>query len=61
MRVLEIFKAAYENRGRNFGNGRDPRNFYEQIVKRQKSRIVQDNLSGVAMLTFSLADVKDNS
>jgi hypothetical protein len=57
---LEIFKAAYENRGRNFGNGRDPV-ISTNNSKTAKSRIVQDNLSGVAMLTFSLADVKDNS
>ena len=56
-RVLEIFKSAYENRGQNFGNGRDVRNFYEKMVKRQKSRMVRDNLSGVAMLTFISADI----
>ena len=56
-RVLEIFKSVYENRGQNFGNGRDVRNFYEKMVKRQKSRMVRDNLSGVAMLTFISADI----
>ncbi|MBR8837644.1 MAG: AAA family ATPase [Stigonema ocellatum SAG 48.90 = DSM 106950] len=57
-RVLEIFQQAYAQRGTNFGNGRDVRNFYEKMVKRQKSRIVRDNLSGVAMVTFVMADIQ---
>ncbi|HBE17584.1 MAG TPA: AAA family ATPase, partial [Cyanobacteria bacterium UBA11367] len=44
-RLQEIFIAAYQNRGRNFGNGRDVRNFYEKMVNRLKSRIVRDNLT----------------
>jgi len=56
-RVQEIFEQIYENRDANFGNGREVRNFYEKMVKRQKSRIVRDNLSGAAMMTFILADL----
>lgn len=58
-RLQEVFRAAYQNRGRNFGNGRDVRNFYEKMVNRLKSRIVRDNLSGEAMRTFALADIPD--
>ncbi len=56
-RLGEIFDRAYEQRGHNSGNGREVRNFYEKMVKRQKQRIVRDNLSGPAMLTFILQDV----
>ncbi len=56
-KVLEIFQQMYEQRGANFGNGRDVRNFYEKIVKRQKSRIVRENLQGVAMVTFIIEDI----
>lgn len=56
-RLQQTFIAAYQNRGRNFGNGRDVRNFYEKMVKRLKSRIVRDNLTGEAMRTFRLEDI----
>jgi len=56
-RLQQTFIAAYQNRGRNFGNGRDVRNFYEKMVKRLKSRIVRDNLTGEAMRTFGLEDI----
>ncbi|HAZ48842.1 MAG TPA: AAA family ATPase [Cyanobacteria bacterium UBA11369] len=56
-RLQEIFIAAYQNRGRNFGNGRDVRNFYEKMVNRLKSRIVRDNLTEEAMRTFALEDI----
>jgi SpoVK/Ycf46/Vps4 family AAA+-type ATPase len=55
--VLNLCQTVYDNRGRNFGNGRDVRNFYDRMVKRQKSRIVRDRLSGAAMMTFILADI----
>ncbi len=34
--LQKIFIEMYQNRGHNFGNGRDVRNFYEKMVKRQK-------------------------
>ncbi len=55
--VLMTFQTLYQNRSRNFGNGRDVRNFYEKMVKRQKTRLIRDNLQGEAMLTFSLEDL----
>jgi len=56
-KIQEHFKQVYENRDGNFGNGREVRNFYEKMVKRQKSRIVRDNLAGTAMMTFILEDI----
>jgi SpoVK/Ycf46/Vps4 family AAA+-type ATPase len=56
-RLEEIFTAMYQNRGPNFGNGREVRNFYEQMVKKLKSRIVRYNLSGEAMVRFALEDI----
>lgn len=55
--LYSIFLAAYENRGRYFGNGRSVRNFYEKMVKRLKSRILRDDLTGEAMMTFALEDI----
>ncbi len=56
-RLREVFISLYKNRGRNFGNGRDVRNYYEKIVRRQKSRILRDNLTGAAMMTLALEDI----
>ncbi len=58
-RLREKFKLLYETRRPNFGNGRDIRNFYEKMVKRQKSRMLRDNLTGEAMITFAIADIPD--
>jgi hypothetical protein len=56
-RSPEVFRGMYQNRGRNFGNGREVRNFYQKMVNRLKSRIVRDNLTGDAMRTFVLEDI----
>ncbi|MDQ2098826.1 MAG: AAA family ATPase [Tychonema bourrellyi B0820] len=58
-RLQAVLMAAYQNRGRNFGNGRSVRNFYEKMVNRLKSRMVRDNLIGEAMRRFALADIPD--
>ena len=34
-----IFNEMYENRGENFGNGRDVRNFFEDTIIRQSNRL----------------------
>ncbi|MDO5444815.1 MAG: AAA family ATPase [Eubacteriales bacterium] len=34
-----IFSEMYENRDENFGNGRDVRNFFEDVVVRQSNRL----------------------
>lgn len=56
-RLKEIFNKMYANRSRNFGNGRDVRNFYEKMLRQQNSRIVRFTLTGEAMNTFSLSDI----
>lgn len=55
--LQKIFIDAYKNRGDNFGNGRDVRNFYEKMVRKFKSRIVKFDLTGEAMRTFALEDI----
>ncbi len=55
--LQKIFIEMYQNRGHNFGNGRDVRNFYEKMVKRQKSRMLREHLTGEAMMTFALEDI----
>ncbi|MBR8834294.1 MAG: AAA family ATPase [Stigonema ocellatum SAG 48.90 = DSM 106950] len=57
VRLEAIFNTIYHNRGRNFGNGREVRNFYETMVKRLKSRIIGENLTGQAMRKFTLEDI----
>ncbi len=57
-RLREVFNKMYANRDRNFGNGRDVRNFYERMVEQQKNRIVRDNLlEGDAMIIFAISDI----
>ena len=34
-----MFEVLYENRGENFGNGRDVRNVFEDTVVRQSNRV----------------------
>ena len=35
----ELFRALYENRDENFGNGRDVRNCFEDMIVRQSNRV----------------------
>lgn len=37
--ALEMFTELYENRGENFGNGRDVRNCFEDMIVRQSNRV----------------------
>lgn len=37
--AAELFTELYENRGENFGNGRDVRNCFEDMVVRQSNRV----------------------
>ncbi|MFB2973247.1 AAA family ATPase [Aerosakkonema sp. BLCC-F183] len=52
-----FFRKMYQNRGGNFGNGREVRNLYEVMVRRLKTRIVRDNLTEDTMRTFALEDI----
>ena len=37
--ATEMFTELYENRGDNFGNGRDVRNCFEKMIVRQANRV----------------------
>jgi len=39
IKALARFSAMYENRGDNFGNGRDVRNCFEDMIVRQSNRV----------------------
>ncbi len=39
--AVELFTELYENRSDNFGNGRDVRNCFEDMVVRQSNRVAQ--------------------
>ena len=39
--ATEAFTELYENRGDNFGNGRDVRNCFEDMIVRQSNRVAQ--------------------
>jgi F-box protein 11 len=56
-RLKGIFANMYEQRGRNFANGRDVRNLFEEMVRQIKTRIIAENLSGDSMRTFTLRDI----
>lgn len=57
-RLREVFNKMYASRDRNFGNGRDVRNFYERMVEQQKNRIVRENLlEGDEMIKFAVSDI----
>lgn len=57
-----LFAELYENRGENFGNGRDVRNFFEDAVVRQSNRLaameapVRDDL-----ITLTRADLSEEA
>jgi SpoVK/Ycf46/Vps4 family AAA+-type ATPase len=55
--VGDRLHLMYENRARNFGNGRDVRNLLEAMLRLQQVRLVRDNLQGEAMITFDVSDI----
>lgn len=56
----EIFKEMYETRGENFGNGRDVRNFFEDMVVRQSNRVASiENPTKEDLITIQPEDFKD--
>jgi len=59
LQVKQTFNMAHQHRGRVFANGRYVRNFFEEMVRKLKNRIVQNDLNGSAMRTFSLKDLMD--
>ena len=61
-KVRKTLIAIYKNRNENFGNGRDVRNFLEEMVRQQAKRVVRDGLSTrQELITFSTEDIPDIS
>jgi SpoVK/Ycf46/Vps4 family AAA+-type ATPase len=58
--LQNTFDKMYQNRNKNFGNAREVRNIYEKMVTNLKNRILQDNLVGEAMITFTVEDILSN-
>ena len=44
-KAKEIFCSIYENRDKNFANGRTVRNYFERVIERQNNRIGEQSLS----------------
>jgi AAA+ superfamily predicted ATPase len=57
--LQQFLQTMYDYRDHNFGNGRDVRNVYEKMVKKQKKRLVRDSLSGEAMMSFAPEDIPE--
>ncbi len=56
----ELFDGLYENRSENFGNGRDVRNVFENMVVRQSNRVAaMDSPTRDDLMTVLPADLKD--
>ena len=60
--AVELFNELYENRDDNFGNGRDVRNIFEDMVVRQADRVstmenpTKDDLMAVKKEDFEDAE-----
>ena len=55
-----LFEELYENRGENFGNGRDVRNIFEDMVVRQADRVSQLESPGkTELMSVTEADLRD--
>jgi SpoVK/Ycf46/Vps4 family AAA+-type ATPase len=55
--LQEVFDTIYKNRKCDFANGRDVRNLYEAMIRRLKSRIVKEKLTGEAIRTLIVEDI----
>ena len=61
-KALEIFTQLFEERTENFGNGRDVRNFFEDMVVRQSNRVAaMENPSKEDLITVLPEDFEDQS
>ncbi len=60
--IREYFEKLYETRDENFGNGRDVRNIFEDIVTRQAKRVVKlINPSNEEIMTIDVFDLPFNT
>lgn len=56
--LKDYFRCLYENRNENFGNGRDVRNLFENIVTRQSGRVARlSNPDDETMTTITIEDL----
>lgn len=56
--VTEIFQTRYKNRGRNFANAREVRNFFESSMMRQADRLFGiQNPTNSELMTLTIEDV----
>ena len=59
-RAKAMFEELYENRGENFGNGRDVRNVFEDTVVRQSNRVAAlDAPTKDDLMQFLPEDLRD--
>ena len=58
--ALQFFTELYEERTENFGNGRDVRNCFEDMVVRQSNRVAaMENPSKEDLVTVLPEDLRD--
>ena len=59
MFLIEDFIEVYNNRGKNFANGRDVRNLFETVLSNQANRIASNlNISDEELSTLKYEDFK---
>ena len=57
-RLIDYFKFIYTNRNKNFGNGRDVRNIFENIITEQSKRISRlNNPTDIEIATIKADDL----
>jgi len=62
LKIREYLIAIYQNKSKNFGNGREVRNFLEKMIRQQAKRLAHENLSSERDLrTFLIEDVPNIS
>ena len=58
--AAEMFNELYENRSENFGNGRDVRNVFEDMIVRQSNRVAaMESPTREDLMTVLPADLED--
>lgn len=58
-KVMAIFQTKYKNRGKNFANAREVRNFFESAMIRQADRLFEmENPSNQDLISLTLEDIE---
>lgn len=59
--AVELFNELYENRDENFGNGRDVRNIFENMIVRQSNRVAaMENPAKEDLVTVLPEDLRES-